>query len=189
MIVQASRLFCTKQEAKVQQWVRTAPKAKPLVVDQALSSLLPPESDQCTASKTVDSPPGLVGLVDEDQCSLPNLGTQSYIHGYIFDNASDYTTSLNAINSFKGITPATPGVGCPTSSTSDNGVVQWNNGSFPTMSGQVIECTYDATSSRAKTNTIPNYVWTVPSQFVVLSASATLDQPCNTSTSGGRNSR
>jgi hypothetical protein len=172
MIVQASKLLCSKEAAKVQQWVRTSPAAKPLVVDQALARLMPPESDQCSASKTVATPPGLVGLVDTEQCSLPNLGAQSHIFGYIFDNASDYTTSLNAINSFKEITPATPGVGCPTSNASDNGQVQWSNGAFPTMSGQVIECSMEATSSSATTNNVPNYVWTVPSKLVIFSAVA-----------------
>ena len=149
LMVQASKYLCSRQAAKVEQWVRTAPAAKPLVVDQALARLLPPESDRCSASKTTASPPGLVGLVDTEACSLPNLGAQSHIFGYIFDNAADYTTSLNAINSFKEITPATPGVGCPTSNASDNGQVEWSNGAYPTMSGQVIECTMEATSSRA----------------------------------------
>jgi hypothetical protein len=172
LMVQASKYLCSRQAAKVQQWVRTAPAAKPLVVDQALARLLPPESDRCSTSKTTASPPGLVGLVDTEACSLPNLGAQSHIFGYIFDNAADYTTSLNAINSFKEITPATPGVGCPTSNASDNGQVEWSNGAYPTMSGQVIECTMEATSASATTNNVPNYVWTVPTKLVILSAVA-----------------
>jgi hypothetical protein len=172
MLVQASKLLCPKEEAKVQHWASTAKAAKPLVTDQALSSLLPPESDRCTASKTVNSPPGLVGLVDFEQCSLPNLGSHSNVYGYIFDNASDYATSLNAYNKFKQITPATPGVGCPTSNTSDNGVVQWSSSAFPAQSGQVIECTFVASSASAKSNNDPNYVWTVPSKFVIISAVA-----------------
>jgi hypothetical protein len=170
MLVQASKLLCPKEAAKVQHFVSTGKKAKPLATDQALSSLLPPESDKCTASTTVTSPPGLVGLVDYEQCSLPNLGSNSDVYGYIFDNASDYASSLAAYNKFKDITPATAGVGCPTPNTSDNGVVEWSNGEFPTRSDQVVECTYEAASATAKTNNVPNYVWTVPSKFVIISA-------------------
>jgi hypothetical protein len=172
LMVQASKLMCPKEEAKVQHFVSTGKKPKPLVTDQALSALLPPESDKCSASKTVTSPPGLVGLVDFEECSLPNLGTQSVVFGYVFDNASDYAASLATFNKFKQITPATPGVGCPTPNTSDNGVVAWNSSAFPALSGQVIECTFEATSSTAKTNNVPNYVWTVPSKFVIISAVA-----------------
>src|ERR1700728_711138 len=53
LMVQASKLMCPKEEAKVQSFVSSGKKAKPLVTDQSLSSLLPPESDKCTASKTV----------------------------------------------------------------------------------------------------------------------------------------
>lgn len=172
MLVQASKSLCPKEEAEVQHWASTAKAAKPLVVDQALSSLLPPESDKCSTSKTIKSPPGLVGLVDFEQCSLPNLGSQSYVYGYIFDNATDYAASLKTYNKFKDITPATPGVGCPTPNTTDNGVVQWSSSEFPARSGQVIECTYVASSATAKTNNDPNYVWTVPSKFVIISAAA-----------------
>jgi len=170
MLEQASKLLCPSEEAKVQSFVSGGKKPKPLVTDQALASLLPPESDKCTTSKTATSPPGLVGLVDLEQCRLPNLGSQSNVFAYIFDNASDYATSLAAYNKFKQITPATSGVGCPTPNTSDNGVVQWSSSTFPSQSGQVIECTFEASSPTAKTNTVPNYVWTVPSKFVIISA-------------------
>jgi hypothetical protein len=172
MLVQASKMLCPSEEAKVQSFVSTGKKAPTLVTDQTLSGLLPPESDKCTASKKITSPPGLVGLVDYEQCSLPNLGSQSYVFGYIFDNASDYATSLKAYNKFKDIVPTTAGVGCPTPNTSDNGAVSWSSSAFPARSGQVIECTYEASSATAKTNNDPNYVWTVPSKFVIISALA-----------------
>jgi len=169
MLVQSAKHLCPSEVAKVKKYT-SAHKTPKLVVNQTLAGLLPPESDNCSASKTVSSPSGLVGLVDEENCSLPNLGKDSYVYGYIFDNAQDYAASLATYNAFKQIVPTTPGVGCPTSNDTDNGSVGWSNKAFPSASGQVIECTMEATSSSATTNNVPDYVWTVPSKYVILSA-------------------
>ncbi len=171
MLVKSAKYLCPSEVAKVNKYT-SSHKAPKLVVNQTLAGLLPPESDNCSSSKTVSSPSGLVGLVDEENCSLPNLGKDSYVYGYIFDNAKDYQASLATYNAFKQIVPTTPGVGCPTSNDSDNGSVGWSNSAFPSRPDQVIECTMEATSSSATTNNIPDYVWTVPSKYVILSAFA-----------------
>jgi Protein of unknown function (DUF732) len=136
---------------------------------KVLSSLLPVGVRDCSEG-TSTNVPGLAGLVSTTTCQEPNLGSDSFVHGYIFDNASDYQTSITAYNNWKGLLPFTPGVGCPTTNDTDNGTVGWKDKAFPARSDQVLECTMVAADSNSSTNNVPDYVWTVPSKFVILEA-------------------
>ncbi len=118
---------------------------------KVLASLLPVGVKNCSEGTTA-SVPGLVRLASTTTCDEPNLGSDSFVHGYIFDNASDYQASLTTYNNFKGLLPFTPGVGCPTTNDTDNGTVGWKDKAFPARSDQVLECT---TVAAADSNSSP----------------------------------
>ena len=109
-------------------------------------------SESKLSEGTTASVPGLVRLASTTTCDEPNLGSDSFVHGYIFDNASDYQASLTTYNNFKGLLPFTPGVGCPTTNDTDNGTVGWKDKAFPARSDQVLECT---TVAAADSNSSP----------------------------------
>lgn len=135
-------------------------------IDPALAGLLPPVVKKCFPLKPSLRARGLVGVTDAIYCAAPRLGPKSYVFAYLFDDSNDYSTSLSVYDKFKQIAPATPGVGCPTSAANQNGVSAWSNRTFPTRSGQVLECTTEADPT-GKID-IPDYVWTVPTKNAIL---------------------
>jgi hypothetical protein len=167
VLVESSTYLCPKYAPAVKKWAGVGSASTKQLT--SLRLLLPPESTSCTTVEPSEDPPGMVGVVDAITCDLPKLGSNSFVYGYLFDNASDYTASLNAYNTFKSIVPPTPGVGCPTSKNSDNGVESWSNKDFPARKGQILECTM-VTTVGGTTNNVPDYIWTVPTKDVIIGA-------------------
>jgi hypothetical protein len=124
---------------------------------------------ECGREAQSNLPTGMVGVVQDNNCSVPKLGPQSYFNAYVFDNTQDYLTSLVALNTYKGIDPTSSDNECPMASGFSDGVTQWHNSSFPVRSGQDLECTLAAVKVGAPNN-IPDYIWTVPSENVILEA-------------------
>ena len=106
----------------------------------------------------------LVGVVDGIACALPQLGSKSYLYAYLMDDAGDYRSSLNGINAFSAI-EADSSQGCPGVTPGHTGVSGWSNNQFPATTGQVLECKLVGPASN-----VPQYVWTVPSENVILKA-------------------
>ena len=167
VVVESTNYLCPKYVSEVKKWAGVGSASGKQLT--SLRFLLPPEATSCVAIEPSKNPPGMVGVVDAVACDLPKLGSNSLVYGYLFDNTSDYTTSLNAYNTFKSIVPPTPGEGCPTSNNSDNGVENWSNKNFALRNGQILECTM-ITTVGGTTNNVPNYIWTVPSKNVIIGA-------------------
>jgi hypothetical protein len=133
-----------------------------------LAALAPSGLADCTIQTASKYVAGMTGVVASDYCTVPTLGTQSSFYSYVFDNASDYATSVAAYNTFKQIDPANPGgSGCPLSSGAVTGIVQWHSSTFPTLNGQNLECRMSASSSTGP-GVIPDYIWTVPTKNVLM---------------------
>jgi uncharacterized protein YktA (UPF0223 family) len=134
-----------------------------------LVNAYPLDPTNCTPLSRSAVPPGLVGLVLTNYCSLPKLGPQSTFYAYGFDNTQDYLTSLEAYNAYKLIDPSKADNECPMASGFTNGVTQWHNSSFPSRSGQELECLLTAVAG-GTVNNVPDYIWTLPSENVILEA-------------------
>jgi hypothetical protein len=134
-----------------------------------LVNLFPTGATECTPQTRSVLPPGMVGVVLTNDCDLPKLGPQAVFYSYVFDNAQDYATSLAAYTSFKKIDPTTADNECPMAAGFGFGVTQWHNDLFPSRSGQLLECTTVALKAGG-TNNVPDYIWTVPSENVLLEA-------------------
>ena len=81
-------------------------------------------------------------------------------------NAADYAADLNTLNQSKNFNPGNPPAVCPTSNTVDNGTQEWSNNGYPKQSGQILECLTVQTNGTGP-NTIPDYLWTLPSKNVI----------------------
>jgi len=171
LLVESARYLCPKHTAQVKKWAGVGSASAAASIKPALESVLPPEAKQCTTVPSSSNPPGLVGLVDGIYCNLPKLGADSHLYAYLFDNAADYQTSGSAIFKYEEFNP-TPGVGCPTANASQMGGITWGNKSFPMRNGQDLQCLTVApyNAPAGSTNTIPEYIWTVPSRHIVLEA-------------------
>jgi hypothetical protein len=132
-----------------------------------LTSVAPSGLSDCSVQPPSNYVSGMTGVVASDFCSVPTLGTSSSFYSYVFDNATDYATSLAAYNSFKDIDGAGSGSGCPLGSGAVTGVVQWHSSTFPTRNGQNLECRMSA-SVKGGPGVIPDYIWTVPSKNVLM---------------------
>jgi hypothetical protein len=125
-----------------------------------LTNLLPQDiadpSTQCTPDKNPGwTSPGLVSGLDCTATGLPN----GLVDAYQLDNAADYNTTWQNVNSALGFDSSTAGGACPPSGNGGQGHTPWfgHNGNFPQMTGQVLECWTGA-------NAAPTYVWAMPTQ-------------------------
>jgi hypothetical protein len=131
----------------------------------ALAQLLPHDVDPAADCTPNQSPPNVTGLTSALICSPKNLpGGQ--IFAFQFDTPADYTASLAALNKFKGFDPATAGSTCPPGANPQDSI-GWHSNTFPSVAGQILECLSVGTS-----NSQPDYIWTYPSNNVVIDAQA-----------------
>jgi len=170
LLVESATHLCPKERTAVKKWAGTsAPTAT--VVNASLRSVMPPEAKSCSTVPASGNPPGMVGIVDVAYCTLPKLGADSHLYAYLFDNAADYQTSGTALFKYEMFVP-TPTQGCPTTTSSQMGGQTWGNKTFPLRPGQDVQCLTVAPGNAAAgvPNTIPDYIWTVPSRHVILEA-------------------
>jgi len=131
-----------------------------------LVQLLPRDVDGASDCTHNTSPPsGLKGISGAVICTPKNL-PNGEIFAFQFDNPSDYASGLLALNKFKGFDPSTAGDTCPPGSNAED-QTGWHNNSYPARNGQVLECLSVGTN-----NSQPDYIWTYPSQFVIIDAQA-----------------
>ena len=166
LMKESPKYFCPQYVSKAEG----AGSAQPPSAKSALAALLPSGVTHCDSPMTSSEqlPTKMAGLIASAACLIPKLGATSYAYGYEFDNASDYATSLNDLNTYEGFVPTSPSVGCPTSNSSDEGANQWGNSAFPSTSGQILECTME--SEDKGPNNVPAYIWTIPTKNVILEA-------------------
>jgi hypothetical protein len=170
LLVESATHLCPKELPPVKKWAgANAPTAT--VVNASLRSVMPPEAKYCSTVPTSGNPPGMVGIVDVVYCTLPKLGANSHLYAYLFDNAADYQTSGTALFKYEMFNP-TPNQGCPTTSSSQMGGQTWGNKTFPLQPGQDVQCLTVAPGNAAAgvPNTIPDYIWTLPTRHVILEA-------------------
>jgi len=128
-----------------------------------LAQLLPSDVDASTGCSPNTTPPSLTGLSEALICSPKQLpGGQ--IFAFQFDNAADYTSSLAALNKFKGFDPTTAGSTCPPANDSED-ATGWHNNTFPVQDGQILECLSVGTNDDQ-----PDYIWTYPTDNAVIDA-------------------
>jgi hypothetical protein len=147
--------------------VQTKSIASPGTSLSKLLSIMPMGTTNCDPTLPTKTVAGTAGFVTGINCSLPQVGTLGTAFGYVFDNAADYATSLAALNTFKGIDPASAGDSCPLASGETVGIVPWHYGSFPPLSGQNLECVM-VTNGGTGPADVPEYIWTVPSENTIL---------------------
>jgi hypothetical protein len=170
LLFEAANHLCPKEVASVRKWAGTSAPTE-TAINPTLRSVMPPEAQACSTVPASGNPPGMVGTVDVVYCNLPNLGAQSHLYAYRFDNAADYQASGTALFKYEMFEP-TPKQGCPTTNSSQMGGQTWGNKSFPLRNGQDVQCLTVAPGNAAAgvPNTIPDYIWTVPTKYVILEA-------------------
>ena len=128
-----------------------------------LAQLLPSDVDASTGCSPNTTPPSLTGLSEALICSPKQLpGGQ--IFAFQFDSAADYTSSLAALNNFKGFDATTAGSTCPPANDSED-ATGWHNNTFPVQDGQILECLSVGTNDDQ-----PDYIWTYPTDNAVIDA-------------------
>ena len=131
-----------------------------------LASLLPGDVSAATGCTRNMSPPsGLIGLINALICSPRNL-PEGQLFAFQFDNEADYSTSLVALNKFKGFDPSTAGSVCPPG-PGVQGLIGWHSDVFPVEPDQVLECLSVGTADSQ-----PDYVWTYPTDNAFIDAQA-----------------
>lgn len=142
-----------------------------LMPDQSSSNPLYPSTD-CQAVSPL--PSGLTGVASSLGCSVPGQSGWS-LFGYQFDNTSDYDSSVTAYLNDKNFDAGSADSQCPPTGTYTAGQTGWNNGSYPSASGQNIQCML--TSQSGNNPDQPTYIYEVPSRDtifeIVASSSAT----------------
>jgi hypothetical protein len=88
--------------------------------------------------------------------------------GYQFSTAPGYDAGLAELNLLTRFGTAAPGRGCPPPPGSTSGQSRWHSNddaNFAARAGQIVECYPYSRDSR-----IPIYLWTLPTQRVILIA-------------------
>lgn len=170
LLVESANHLCPKEVASVKKWAgSSAPTTT--AINASLRSVMPPEATACSPVPPSGNPPGMVGLIDAVYCNLPKLGADSHLYAYLFDTAADYQASGTALFKYEMFDP-TPNQGCPTTTSSQMGGQTWGNKTFPLRNGQDVQCLTVAPGNAGAgvPNTIPDYIWTVPTRHVILEA-------------------
>jgi hypothetical protein len=172
LMTNSPKYFCPQYVSKVKTGGSLVPPADIV----ALAPLVPEGSSDCAVIGPSGQPNGFVGVTASIACQLPDLGSTSAaapcptycnsLFAYQFDNAADYAADLNTLNQSKNFSPGNPPAVCPTSNTVDNGTQEWSNNGYPKQSGQILECLTVQTNGTGP-NTIPDYLWTLPSKNVI----------------------
>jgi hypothetical protein len=111
----------------------------------------------------------MAGVTHREFCSTHehDIG----LDAYQFDSTANYTSGLNHLNTITGWDPSAAGDGCPPPAGRAGGQSHWHsnvNAKYRQRSGQVLEC-----YSFSRSSTVLLYVWTLPTQRVILVANDT----------------
>src|SRR5262249_4531162 len=120
---------------------------------------------EVTSCKNVAAP-GMRGVTHALSCHThaPDIG----LVGYQFSTAAGYEAGLAELNLLTGFDAAAAGHGCPPPPGSTSGQSRWHsndNAGFGSRAGQILECYRYGRDAR-----IPVYLWTLPTQRVILVA-------------------
>jgi hypothetical protein len=136
-----------------------------------LTQLLPGDmadtSTECTAS------PGpyrwnMPGLVQALNCTDPSLSGGS-IYAFQMNSSASYLTTWQSFNKWWGLDVSTAQTSCPPqgTSTSAQGITDWNNKYFPQMNGQALECSWVGSNDNYNQ---PAYVYSYPTEDAFIEA-------------------
>ena len=129
---------------------------------EPLSQLVGPDVASCQNAATL----GMRGVSHAQSCHTHAKGIG--LVGYQFSTAAGYADGLAELNLLTGFGAGAPGHGCPPPSGSTSGRSPWHsndNGDVGPRAGQILECYPYSRDSR-----IPIYLWTLPTQRVILIA-------------------
>jgi hypothetical protein len=129
---------------------------------EPLSKIIQPDVRSCKSTVAL----GMSGLVNREFCqtSVHSIG----LDAYQFDTSTDYANGLSRLNNLTGWNASSAGTHCPPGSGSFSGLTQWHsnvNGLYRQRAGQLLEC-----YSFNKSSKFLLYVWTLPTQRVILVA-------------------
>jgi hypothetical protein len=129
---------------------------------EPLSKIIQPDVNGCKSTVTL----GMTGLTHREFCqtNVHSIG----LDAYQFATSAAYTSGLSKLNTLTGWKAAGAGTSCPPPGGQGSGQTLWHsnvNPEYRQRSGQLLECYSFAHSSRFLL-----YVWTLPSQRVILVA-------------------